>query len=236
MASKPLPSISLAKRQAKEGSREWLEKVTHEHSKTSPQLLERRRLGLSAHMTTIERAIRNVQLQKKVVISNHNKTLEAVAKERDLARERFDGDMKAFDAETTRILSEARSIFDLQIMEYEVKIAQLVGDLANIEGHCLTIDCLSVRHDVKPKGKKLQWGKRRWSIATFISEMGLHIFETNVMIKELFKTQMDAEALERVEKEVASDVEDDVDDGEVVTEDEEEELKGEGKKEDADAK
>ncbi len=232
--AKPLPTISLAKREAKEGSREWLDQVTHEHSKTSPQQLERRRLRLSSLATIVDRCIRNVQIQKKVLASSTRKMRDAALAEREVAKKSIvKENITAFDAETDRMLSEIDAAFQNQIINFEVTIAQLTGQLASIEGNCLIVDCLSVRHDVKPKGKKLKWGKTRWSVATFISEMGLHMFETNVMVKEIFKKILDADAadaLERVEKVVAEDVEDDVDDEDIVTEDDEEDVKKEVEK------
>ncbi len=192
--SKSLPTISLAKTEPKDGSKEWLHKVTHEHSKTEPLELERRRLRLSALATTINRCISSVQVQKKIMLQSSKRMLAANETERATQRVGRP-DTEAFDAETERLLSEMKAAMEQQELQYEITIAQLTGQLANIEGHCLVIDCVSLRHDAVSKGKT-KWGKVRWSLAEFMHDMGMDMMMLRAMTAEMYKSHGDAKELE----------------------------------------
>jgi hypothetical protein len=200
--SKALPTISLAKAEPKDGSKEWLHKVTHEHSKTEPLELERRRLRLSALATNIDRCIRSVQTQKKIMLQSSKQMLVAneAARKAERAKVFESCDTPAltdsFDAETNRILSEMKAAMDQQELQYEITIATLTGSLANIEGHCLVIDCVSLRHDAINKGKT-KYGKVRWSLAEFMHDMGMDIMMLRAMTSEMYKSHGDASELEK---------------------------------------
>jgi len=198
--SKALPTISLAKTEPKDGSKEWLHKVTHEHSKTEPLELERRRLRLSALATNIDRCIRNVQTQKKIMLQSSKQMLAANEASRNTEREEIAKKtadcLPSFDAETNRLLSEMKAAMDQQELQYEITIATLTGSLANIEGHCLVIDCVSLRHDAVNKGKT-KYGKVRWSLAEFMHDMGMDIMMLRAMTAEMYKSHGDAGELEK---------------------------------------
>ncbi len=202
MSNKPLPTISLAKTEPKNGSKEWLHKVTHESSKTEPLELERRRLRLAALATTVDMVIQKVQVQKKIMLSSSLKMRKANEANRAAARASLvqqtenQISLAAFDAETERDLAEMEASFAQQELQYEITIANLTGQLANIEGQCLIIDCVSLRHDAVNKGKT-KYGKVRWSIAEFLHDLGMDIMMVRAMTAEMYKSHGDADELEK---------------------------------------
>ena len=142
-----IPTQSLVKIEPKEGSAAWMKEASKEHGDTSPQKLEKRRDRLSHLILLMEKALKQLQTQKKIFISrnqNAQSVIEKAAKSGKL-------DEAAAAAQADLLKQE----FEQTIQQYDLLIDQKITNMALVEGQCLVVDCMSLREKVKSKSGKI---------------------------------------------------------------------------------
>jgi hypothetical protein len=186
--SMEMPSIALAKAGLKPGSKEWIMAMAKEHGDTNPLKVEHRRERMSAWAVTVERCIGQIQDAKRTLPIETEKELQAFLELRHRTMPAEVHAVAAFAAETEYQIQARKIGLQQQLLQYEIVIAQLTADLAKIEGHCLTVDCLSNRMKAKdPKtGKK---GYSRYTSAWYLEDVGWHMGALYDMVCELLRKQ-----------------------------------------------
>jgi hypothetical protein len=196
-----MPSIALAKTDAAEGSRAWFRDAIKEHGSTNPLKIEKRREKLTVWAQMIERTIKQVQLAKRAMLAEKEKQLKAIKAQRNAAKPIVTKDAQ-WDLETDRILFEMESQFNQGILSYEITLGNFIADLANIEGHCITIDCLTLREmGVSKSGKK---GRVRHTAARYLFDCGYSSLTVLEILKHVFKDQLGEEFFKDDEDESAA--------------------------------
>lgn len=155
-----LPSTSLAKVEAVEGSAKWMKEIAKEHGDTDPQKLEKRRVRLGAFVGLMERSLERLKMRQKLFL------VEAKKRENELQDSL--GKAEGSGEEYVKIqhsMASFKLMQQQQLDQFEVMIDQKITHLAMVDGICLTVDCVSIRDDVTSKGGKK--GRVRWTQALY---------------------------------------------------------------------
>lgn len=160
-----LPSMDLATGDLKESSPEWMREFVKEHGSTNPLKIERRRKKLSAYVDVLERAIPKANTFKKLALAELSKVINHV----DAAlKEEKDQAQREVLAQQLGGLKWQKLAQDYELSE---QVRRTIVDYSIVEGLCLVIDSLTIRATVQAKsGKK---GFRRYSMAGMISDVGV---------------------------------------------------------------
>lgn len=145
----------------RDGSPEWMRAVVKEHGSTKPLQLESRRAALSAKCTIMERNIINLQALKKASKVDFDKLIKDFEKS-------VKGDPSPEKIEQLRGLQFQAKQSEMQ---FDQAITNSTVQFCSIEGLCLIIDSLTIR--VKVKSKSGKEGYKRFSVAGFLSDVGL---------------------------------------------------------------
>ncbi len=158
-----IPSTSLAKTEAPEGSAAWLKSAAKEHGSTDPQKIEKRRERLSAWIATMEIGLKTTKMQKKQFLVRNQKMLDDAKTE----LESFSKDSASPQqfAEAAKKLDGLTMYRAQQEQQFDMLIEQKIFNIASIDAQCLIVDCLSLRESVKSKSGKT--GLLRFSSALY---------------------------------------------------------------------
>lgn len=207
-----MPSLALAKSGPKAGTPQWYKAVAKEHGDTEPLKIEYRRERMSRHAIMLDKGIKTLQDAKKAVQVEGQREIDAYIALRAKTRMTFKDAYAApdFDAETLATLERMKGELQSKVLNCEVLIYQLTGSLAQIEGLCLIVDCLSLRmlRRSKKTGKR---GFYRYTAAGYLHDVGAMMSELPVLLNVAAPSN--------------DEDEEDVDDDEVLEEEERERVR-----------
>lgn len=226
--SMQMPSIALAKSAPKEGSAAWMRQMAKAHGVTEPLQIEKRRERLSSLVITLNRSIKEIQTAKQALKVSSVKQIGELIKTRSQQYEAQQQSLspaarEQWTADTEKAVEEMKAVAFQQNIAYEISIAQLMGMMAQAEGMCLIVDCLSLRiPGVKSNGKR---GLFRYSAADYLQDVAWGSAAGLEMLAKAFKIPIPRNADDGDEEED--------DDDDVMTPEEREAMRKEGEESDA---